>query len=290
MFNSSNNLNTIPWILKDEHLVHKKNYSIHNQCFKRGYRITKEIDGTLQGIVYEAINIKNNEKVIIKCTNCALHKQNATIHNGKLVRVKENVIIEQQILKRLEAKQPPKGTLMFLFVVCFVRNYIEYIGFVRILEIFCDGVYIFTIQEYGGKNLFDYIINCHNKIKKGILPLDEWKKHCNVLIYQCLQFIYWLHNIAKCAHLDISLENMLIKDVEYDINSKKFINHGHINFIDFGLALFLSKNKTFCHKFVGKIGYKSKEIYDHKPFDPRKSDIWSVGVCLFMMYVIIYNH
>ena len=62
------------------------------------------------------------------------------------------------------------------------------------------------------------------------------------------------------------------------------MNHGKITFIDFGLAESFIKRDSFkCNKFVGKTGYKSPRIFSRKIFDAQKSDIWALGVVLFIM-------
>ena len=88
---------------------------------------------------------------------------------------------------------------------------------------------------------------------------------------------------------------MVIKDCI--LKDGKFINHGKVGFIDFGVSeSFINKNNFLCKKYVGKTVYKSPKVYSHTPFDARKADIWSLGVVLFMLqfgcqpYTIPHNN
>ena len=48
----------------------------------------------------------------------------------------------------------------------------------------------------------------------------------------------WLHNTMRCCHLDLSLENMLIKG--YKIKNGKFISHGYAELpYNFFVCLFM---------------------------------------------------
>merc|ERR1712130_780659 len=59
---------------------------------------------------------------------------------------------------------------------------------------------------------------------------------------------------------------------------------GGIRFIDFGLSeLCDGENGFVCDKFVGKMSYKAPKIHKREIFFANKADIFSLGVCLFMM-------
>ena len=40
-----------------------------------------------------------------------------------------------------------------------------------------------------------------------------------------------------------------------------------------------------CNDNVGKTGYKAPKVYQNKIYQANKADIWSLGVCLFMMII-----
>jgi serine/threonine protein kinase len=80
------------------------------------------------------------------------------------------------------------------------------------------------------------------------------------------------HNLA---HLDISLENILLHDnTTYKI-------------CDFGLAVNAKEQNTKQIPPVGKTFYMAPELvapdFQGDSYDPRVADMWSLGICLFML-------
>ena len=73
------------------------------------------------------------------------------------------------------------------------------------------------------------------------------------------------------VHLDIKLENFLI------INT----NPIKLKMIDFDMSHSFNKKKSKISKIVGTRGYSPIEIYEGYYSD--KSDIWSLGVCLWVL-------
>jgi len=65
-----------------------------------------------------------------------------------------------------------------------------------------------------------------------------------------------------------------------------------VKLCDFGLSEYCkpsSNGLTLSNKFCGKANYKSPEVIDEKrPFDPKKNDIWCLGVSLFMMIIGVH--
>ena len=132
--------------------------------------------------------------------------------------------------------------------------------------------------------MFKWVLENHKLIHIKKLGLKEWKYHVKIIFSQIVNCVWWLHNICSCCHLDISLENMVIKGAIVN-NNGVFINHGTIKIIDFGLSEYFPNNNFKCNKFVGKISYKSPELYKKTVFDASKNDLWSIGVCLYMMTI-----
>jgi len=85
------------------------------------------------------------------------------------------------------------------------------------------------------------------------------------------------------------LENILIsKKAFFDENTGKLYNC-FVKLIDFGLAETfdpIQNPSFFCKKYVGKTHYKEPKVFGKKQqFMANKADIWSLGVCLFMMII-----
>merc|ERR1712154_288744 len=130
-------------------------------------------------------------------------------------------------------------------------------------------------------------------INQGLLSLNEWQCAIRVLFKQMVDFLDWMHTKMGVCHLDISLENLLIKDVfvmsDQGMDGKQQIYLSHnfqIKFCDFGLSAAFDKKDFRCNKYVGKTGYKAPKVYGkRKIFDARAADIWSMGIVLFMMCI-----
>ena len=74
----------------------------------------------------------------------------------------------------------------------------------------------------------------------------------------------------QICHRDIRIEHVLL---DYN-NIPKLI--------DFGYSCFYKKN-NFLNEPIGSLSYASPEIIHQKAYDPKLADVWSLGVCLFVM-------
>lgn len=101
----------------------------------------------------------------------------------------------------------------------------------------------------------------------GKLSLED--KFC--AFQQLVNGLAHIHSTG-IAHLDMSLENALIDD------------NGMVKICDFGLA---RKCTDHCSR-IGKIFYMAPEIVyselQGKDYDCRMGDMYSLGVCLFILY------
>merc|ERR1712228_80227 len=189
---------------------------------------------------------------------------------GKKIAIKEDIVAEAKMLEQFHANSPPASL----------------IGFYGFFE---DSHSYYLCMERGGTDYFDFIVKCHDMISNNKLSLNEWRKQCKFMFAQMIQFVNWMHTKMSCAHLDISLENILIRPTaRYDAETKT-LKSCYIKFIDFGLvSKFDIENNPHwkCKKFVGKTHYKAPKVYGKKEeFCANKADIWSLGVCLVMMIV-----
>jgi len=254
-----------------------------------GYTKRKVITNTLQGNIFVADLVKDGngkEKkervVVIKKTSKKLHTEHVTVQNGRKFGIYENILKECIILKHLTEN----------------RNGLIMTSFTKYENFFDDDEHYYLSMEHGGADLFDFIIEAHELIQAKKLRIKEWRKFSKYLFWQMIVVTQWLHNDMGIAHLDISLENILIKNGTFvpvqDGDETVFtINPNvQIKICDFGLAEIFqhdaaSRQRSFqCTKFCGKTNYKAPEVYAKKGvFDARKADVWSLGVVLFCMLV-----
>lgn len=100
-----------------------------------------------------------------------------------------------------------------------------------------------------------------------------------IMFQQLASAIKYCHDM-DFAHRDLKCENILLRE---DLN---------IKLSDFSFSRFLSRDengriilsKTYC----GSAAYAAPEVLEGIPYDPRISDIWSLGVILYtMVYAVM---
>ncbi|KAJ3599591.1 hypothetical protein NHX12_033547 [Muraenolepis orangiensis] len=94
------------------------------------------------------------------------------------------------------------------------------------------------------------------------------EKQAKTYFIQIVSAVRHLHQ-NDIVHRDLKCENILLA-----AGNKAKVS-------DFGFSRYLSPelSKTFC----GSLAYISPEVFLGAPYDPRKSDIWSLGVMLYIM-------
>jgi len=236
-----------------------------------GYICKKYIATTLQGKVFYGERLSDLKQVVVKQTSKKLHELGITVtESGKKIKVEENILAEAELMKIFSRKNPPKSMCQYF-------------------DFFEDSHFYYLVMEDGGTDLFDFVVQCHTLIQEGKLSLGEWRKQCKFMFAQMVQFVRWMHETMHCANLDISLENMLIRDCQHYDAQSQTLKQCYVKFIDFGLTTFFdlkSNPDWLCQKYVGKTHYKAPKVYAKKEvFSANKADIWSLGVCLFMMII-----
>ena len=228
-----------------------------------GYIVIRKIAETLQGFIIEAKDEYTNKKYIVKMSEIELYSKNKTKRGDD---VQENILKEMELMKYLQKRNPSDS-------------------FLKIINSFKDKKYLYIIMDHGGESFFDYVVKNHKNIIKNKLSIYEWQKHLRILFKQIINLLNWLHNSCYVCHLDISLENMVIRDVKFDNKSKKFIKHGILSLCDYGLSEKFIKDNFYSSKYAGKIGYCDPLIPQHKIYDARKADIYSLSICMFNAYI-----
>ena len=178
------------------------------------------------------------------------------VHLGLSKYTKDKVCIKI-INKSSFAKNPDNFSL--------VKNEVEVLKILKhrniltLYEIYESNKYIFLITEYLSQELSNIIIS-----KKRLSESDAQK-----IFIQLVDALQYMHKLQIC-HRDICLEHIML-----DSNNIPKL-------IDFGFSTFYKKGEQLDES-LGSISYACPEIIQEKTYEPELADVWSLGVCLYVM-------
>uniref|UniRef100_F6RC58 Testis-specific serine/threonine-protein kinase 6 n=1 Tax=Ornithorhynchus anatinus TaxID=9258 RepID=F6RC58_ORNAN len=129
----------------------------------------------------------------------------------------------------------------------------------ELIEVGSDKIYI--VMEALGSNLFKVLR------RQGYFNCTRAQEFFSQLV----SAIHYLH-CQQVVHRDIKCENILLTHDEQCIKLTDFSFSRQVH--DFG-----DLSTTFC----GSVAYASPEVLLGIPYDPKKYDMWSLGVVLYAM-------
>eukprot|EP01084_Bolivina_argentea_P172388 298617_1 len=242
------------------------------------YEHGSKIADTLQGTIWRLFKTTDHSVAnssVLKVVDRFLQKHSLAHVNGETYKVSENILMEKKILKYLTEQEDCPDSIT------------KYLRFFKTKSNF------FLLQQDGGQSLYDFIVKAHRFIELGNIDINHWKTVCKIIFRQMVECISYIHKKRVC-HMDISLENFLINDVDTEIiadskNKNKYkmqfiISNIKIKLCDFGVAKHFSNDNFRSNHFVGKEGYKSPEVIGRKSgFNAKANDVFCLGVCLFSL-------
>ncbi|XP_075706596.1 testis-specific serine/threonine-protein kinase 3 [Rhinoderma darwinii] len=187
-----------------------------------------------------------------------------TIGKGTYSKVKEAYSTHFQ--KKVAIKIIDKTKAAEEFIQRFLPRELQIVqqlrhkNIIEVYEIIKSGNKLYMIMELAeGGDIFDWII------QNGALP----EHRARILFCQLVEAILYLHS-QGIAHRDLKCENALLG------------KQGMLKLTDFGFAKILSFTEL-THTFCGSIAYAAPEVLQGVPYDSQKSDMWSMGVVLYVM-------
>ncbi|PJF18043.1 Protein kinase, catalytic domain-containing protein [Paramicrosporidium saccamoebae] len=134
---------------------------------------------------------------------------------------------------------------------------------VHTLDIVHDGKRWYEVMEYCSKG------DLFSVIQSG--GLDD-RAEIDWCFYQLVEGVKYLHSLGV-AHRDLKPENLLIDQF------------GCLKITDFGVSdVFISADQPVLSRGVcGSSPYIAPEEYLGVPYDPRKVDVWAIGIIYYAM-------
>ena len=163
------------------------------------------------------------------------------------IRYKNNIIREKHVLKKLNSLHDSATDFPVYVTSCNE-----------------PGLSCIITKYVEGEDLFDWF----NRDKKARISENTVKQ----IFKEMVRLVRILHGYGF-VHLDIKMENFIL--LKTNDNSIK------LSLIDFDMTHTLYTDKIKIYKMVGTRGYCDYYIYDKLYSD--KSDIWSLGVCLWVL-------
>ena len=110
----------------------------------------------------------------------------------------------------------------------------------------------------------------------GFSELNTW-----LLFRQLVAAVRHVH-LYNVVHRDIKPDNVLVRAVHGVEASAPLGEQVELVLGDFGFATFQAPGATL-YTFPGTFSFAAREVLMGVPYDGFKADVWSLGVCLYMM-------
>eukprot|EP00347_Sterkiella_histriomuscorum_P006749 403351578 len=143
-----------------------------------------------------------------------------------------------------------------------ILSQLEHPNIMTLYEVIDTRTNVNLIMELcQGKSLYHYIK------KKSGLKIDE--QECKKIFKQVVEAVAYLHQNNVC-HRDLKLDNILVDEQK------------NIKLIDFGFSVECNKDQKLS-LFCGTPHYMDPDIAKKRDYLGQPSDVWSLGVILFIL-------
>ena len=134
------------------------------------------------------------------------------------------------------------------------------------------------VKTYGSvrsANMISIYMDLYQGDVHGYVDQFQKMNHCNayLIFRQLASAVQYLHNIKHIVHRDIKLENMLFNN-DTDLN---------VVLADFGFSVHREPNGPLLTDFPGSPCFAAPELMNGREYIGYASDIWAMGVCLYVL-------
>eukprot|EP01084_Bolivina_argentea_P203837 348074_1 len=229
---------------------------------------------TVQGQLLKCKSMINDQYVAIKRIDKQLFSEKITkiSDNGFNFCVEKNIVNEAKILKYLTLDNKCTD---------YITKYIDFFE--------SDTDYYLVLEYVNGQTLKQFVQKAHDYISNNKLDIKHYQKIIKYIFWQISAILHWMHSDMKCCHMDLTLDNVMLKNSDFTENDDgSVIINGAISvkLCDFGRAeIFnLYTNNFNCVKLgsiLGEIQYQSPNILNEQVYHANKADNWALGMMLF---------
>ena len=140
------------------------------------------------------------------------------------------------------------------------------LGFARFIDFFKDSSNYYLVQEYGGNDLFDFVVKQGENLDKNRLDIKEWHLQVQFIFSEIAKALHYFHYSKNMCHLDMSLENTLIdknlvpKIIDFGLSEVFVLGNNNNNNNNINSNKGPNRNTITFNKFVGKQQYAAPKV------------------------------
>ncbi|XP_063056073.1 testis-specific serine/threonine-protein kinase 6 [Engraulis encrasicolus] len=193
------------------------------------------------------------------------YKMEALIGEGSYSKVKlahSEKHNSQVAIKVVDRKKAPHDFVhKFLPRELALLRTVRHDNIVRVFEFIevCNGR-LYIVMEAAQTDLLQRVQDTNG------VPDDLAKS----MFSQIVSAVSYLHNNG-IVHRDLKCENILLTA------------DNQVRLTDFGFGRFAAGHPDMSHTYCGSAAYAPPEVLLGVPYDPKKYDVWSLGVILYVM-------
>ncbi|KAI6176413.1 Protein kinase domain-containing protein [Aphelenchoides bicaudatus] len=181
--------------------------------------------------------------------------------NNAVVKLAKHRITKTEVaIKIIDKRRLDPESLKKVYREIQVLKKTKHPHIIKLYQVMESTNMLYLVTEYAKRGeIFDFIAK-HKKMTEDMAREKFW---------QIISAVDYLHKHNLC-HRDLKAENILL-DANYDIK-----------LVDFGFSNFWQTD-NLLNTYCGSAPYASPEIFEGRPYTGPEVDIWSLGVCLYVL-------
>ncbi|KAI5699518.1 hypothetical protein M8J76_003468 [Diaphorina citri] len=198
-----------------------------------------------------------------KLVRIGLYELEETLGKGNfaVVKLATHVVTKTKVaIKIIDKKRLDERNLRKLFREVDIMSHLDHPHIIKLFQVMETTNNLYLVTEYArGGEIFSHLLTIGQMAEK----------EASRLFRQILSAVAYCH-ANNVVHRDIKAENLL------------FDENGDIKLADFGFSNYFTPGHmltTWC----GSPPYAAPELFGGREYDGTKSDVWSLGVVLYVM-------